>query len=243
MGNFFTSVQILLGPRSSDESRRDVAAAVRSILLATGFTEITVSSEVLDRTVLVGLPGAGGWVGVYDQGTGDQDLVALTALAKTLSARLHAFTLAILVHDSDVLELRLCRDGRLVDSYSSDPGYWEEETRRKKRPRGRHERWRSVLAGGVTANDLRLAWQSDDVFAEDTLRRVAPLLGLDPAACCVGFDALQDQASEPSSTYITLKFKGGVLPPEPRPVRVPLGAPPRLVAGTVHGGRVVCAVG
>jgi hypothetical protein len=49
----------------------------------------------------------------------------LSDLAKSLSAVLATYTLALMVHDDDVLFYNLCQEGEDLDGYNSNPQYFE----------------------------------------------------------------------------------------------------------------------
>ncbi|MGH7677397.1 MAG: hypothetical protein ACRENU_02950 [Gemmatimonadaceae bacterium] len=67
----------------------------------------------------------GGCVVVYDKESEDQDIEVLRKLAGSLSSKLRCAALAVLNHDDDLLMYSLHDNGRLVDEYSSSPGYFE----------------------------------------------------------------------------------------------------------------------
>jgi hypothetical protein len=79
-----------------------------------------------NRQVLVS-PTADGVTVVYDALTESQETRLLTNLARELSAQFDCPALAALNHDDDVLWLQLHIDGRLVDEYTSAPGYFSGE--------------------------------------------------------------------------------------------------------------------
>jgi hypothetical protein len=65
-----------------------------------------------------------GWTSVYPS-KADQDEHALHKLAARLSHDLGAPVLTFMLHDSDVFSYELFERGHLVDSYRSNPGYFE----------------------------------------------------------------------------------------------------------------------
>ncbi|MFP4249540.1 MAG: hypothetical protein ACLFU7_07760 [Armatimonadota bacterium] len=76
-----------------------------------------------NRQVLVS-PAKNGLTVVYDALTESQEARLLTNLARELSAQFDCPALAALNHDDDVLWLQLHIDGRLLDEYTSAPGYF-----------------------------------------------------------------------------------------------------------------------
>ena len=72
-----------------------------------------VSPKVCDYTV------------AFDSVCDEQDIDGIQALTSRLSRELHCFTLAVIVHDDDVLGYFLYHDGELTDWYNSCPSYFD----------------------------------------------------------------------------------------------------------------------
>src|SRR5947209_14769763 len=101
MGNFYANVTL----RTADA---DGAASILDELERTAFVTV-----VGDITV------------VYDEKCDEQDLEELERLAGALSKRLKCAALAVCNHDDDVLWYALVENGAAVDTYDSNPGYFE----------------------------------------------------------------------------------------------------------------------
>jgi len=106
VGNFYTNITL----RSRDTDR-----------IVTSLTE-------LRRPALVAPPSDGFSV-VYDRASEDQDPKVIDEAARHLSARLECAALAVVNHDDDVLWLGLYERGKVVDEYTSAPGYFDGEER------------------------------------------------------------------------------------------------------------------
>jgi hypothetical protein len=181
LGAFFTNVQARVGDRSPDEARAAVLQAVRGWLAEQGLELIDgrAAAEEADRVVLVAPAGQGRWIGVYDEGTEDQDERVLRGLTERLSAATGA-AVGVLDHDSDVLRLWLCRDGALVDAFNNRPDYFvgaipgarTPTAQERARLAGLPERWRELLVPGATPEQLRAAWDARAASAEDVLARL-----------------------------------------------------------------------
>src|SRR5262245_14352437 len=78
----------------------------------------------LGRTAFVG-PTAHGHTAVFDRANDDQDADDIERLGCDLTGGLSCSALAAVLHDDDVLYLWLFRDGRLLDTYDSLPGYFD----------------------------------------------------------------------------------------------------------------------
>jgi hypothetical protein len=103
MGGFYGSVQI----RSEDRDR---------IL-----TALDALAEQLKFNCLVS-PVTSGWIGVYPDNGGQSDRIS-----KAIAAEVGGIAWHVLVHDDSVLAYWLYRDGELIDTYWSAPGYFGEE--------------------------------------------------------------------------------------------------------------------
>lgn len=130
---FHEHTAALAAPRAEVEQRLGHAAAGRS------FGSIHVQSDDLpavDRAVRqfvprlpgrsrgsVILPPRNGWIAVYDDAT-DRDPKQLARLARELSDRLGAVTLAIGVEEESVVRFTLLERGRVMDEYLSVQEYY-----------------------------------------------------------------------------------------------------------------------
>jgi len=185
MGSFFTNVQLLRGGRLAGQSRAAVIAvvtdAIKEVALEDGFVLADKAGKA-DRTVLIGGghgDSDGRWLTIYDEGTEGQDDKRLDALAGALSAELETSAVTVLVHDSDVLELRLFEDGKRADRYNNAPGYFDERVSKKAAAEaaGHPERWSHLLRDGVTAAAVRAIWSDETLHAETVLAKTAAALG------------------------------------------------------------------
>lgn len=228
MGSFFTNVQVHTGEAPAQEARAAAVEAVRGWVARTGYEEMAEEdADVADRLVLVAPADQTPWIAVYDEATEDQDTRLLDSLAEALSAGGRA-AVSVLVHDSDVLQLRLCQDGRLADVFNSRPDYFDElSDEERARVAGQPERWRPVLADGATPDDLRLAWMQPAVRVEEVLSQVARLLGMDPRRCAIGSHGLRRGEGD-TDGFSRLAFRSTAIP---HPLeRLRSDGPPRLRA-------------
>jgi hypothetical protein len=108
LGSFFTNIQVHVGEIPPDEARRTVIRAIQDHAARSGLE--TVPGEPAERSVPIGPASHAPWISVFDEAGDDQDGDRLRELAEALSAPA-SVALGILVHDSDILELRLCRAG------------------------------------------------------------------------------------------------------------------------------------
>ncbi len=178
MGAFFTSVQV------HGDDLASVLSALRADAEEEGFDELG-DAEGADRSVIV-LPAEAGWISIYDQASEGQDVALLERIAQRVSAALHTHCVTILVHDSDVLDLRLFGDGAALDEYDSIPDYFGSARKAKAALAGQPALWRELLIAG-TEEDLGNAFAGRPLFAERGLSAIAKLVGLDPRRAQTGY--------------------------------------------------------
>ena len=231
MGSFFTNVQVSTGGRTIDEIHAAIVAALRQRARETGLEEDeTLSDEEAERTIMVAPPGPEPWITVYDEITEDQDPDTRRDLGEALS-RVGGAAITVLVHDSDILEMRLCQNGAQVDVYNSYPNYFVQDPNKTREPPvGNAALWGTVLAPGATPEALRAAWEVRETFAEWALPRIAVLLGWNREWCAEGFRYLADVADDLTG-FTRLAFRPSAETAHGRP---PLFAdgPPRFEQGT-----------
>jgi hypothetical protein len=218
MGASFTNVQVFTGGTPPGAAPGALAEALRAAARERGLVE-GAAGEPADRTIIIAPAGPGPWLAIYDQATERQDLQLLDDLAARAAHALDGFAVAVLVHDSDALELRLFDRGGRTDRYCNAPEYCARVVpgAEPAGAEGHPERWRPLLRPGAEPAALRAAWDERALFAEQTLARTAELLGWDSGRASVGFDSLDRE--EPGLT--PLRF---------RRVR-PAADPPRFTTG------------
>jgi hypothetical protein len=224
VGAFFTNVHVRASAGREQAIRTAVLEAVQRLAAQTGLVACKDGLKS-DRSIVVGP--AGPWVAVLDEATESQDVDLLDGLAKELSVRSGACTLAALVHDSDHLLLRLFEGGRLID----------EVDREKKK--GHPDRWSSLVPPD-TMSSLGVAFGRRDLFAEQTLAEIASLLGLDERTACTGYRYVEHDGVELEGATL-LRFRHADRSAhEPRaegpPKLVGYGAP--RTHSTAVGGRL-----
>lgn len=203
MGSFLTNVQVkVAGPSASGLSR--VAEVVTAIVSRAGFTPVAAESDRADRSIAIVAHEGRSWIGVYDEASEDQS-GSHEQLAEKLSRELGVQTVATLVHDSDVLNLRLFDTGRALDSFSNWPGYFEGGEQQAK---GNANAWSRL---GPTPAQLQQVWD-DGERAEEMLFALAELFAMDPRLALVGFNYLEDAPTEAREQKILLRLRAGTRP-------------------------------
>ena len=151
-------------------------------------------------------PTGDGWAGVYNERLDAQDEKELLRVGRALSKRLAAPAVAFLVHDSDVLAAWTFAGGRVANSFNSAPDYFGDDSA----PPPDYDATAAALASvaGVEAAAVREVLTGEWTFADEQLRALAAMLGIDADAAC-GF---ADAASLPNVVEV-----GGRRKRRPRP--------------------------
>jgi hypothetical protein len=118
----------------------------------------TPQSATREALLYLVSPLQGSWTALLEGHFAVKNAPRLSDLAKSLSAVLATYTLALMVHDDDVLYYNLCREGEDLDGYNSNPQYFERarlsedavaEQRHNPRP------FQALLPDGVRLSDLQ----------------------------------------------------------------------------------------
>jgi hypothetical protein len=207
LGAFFTNLQVHRPGPGGAAGQDGVVRALREHL--GGRYADAAAGEEPDRVILVGPPGAGGWVPVFDEESEGQDETVLHDLARPLSRDTGSAVVTVLVHDSDVAYLRLFERGEQVDSWVSDPGWGGQRPTADQRRavRGQPARWAGLLAGGATEQDLQRAWKARPVLAEHSVSAVARLLGMDEARAATGYRYLTQEGVPAGFVRLALRLR------------------------------------
>ena len=117
-------------------------------------------------------PSISGWVGVYEpDGPGDSDGI----LAQRLSRELGTDAITFLVYDSDFIRYSVFSKGELLDRFQS-LNYAVDELERE--IPGNPEVLARVFGCLERIEEVREILQTDEVMADDTLFKLADVLGL-----------------------------------------------------------------
>ena len=159
---------------------------------------------------------------VYDEQCDAQDLDELRRFAELLSRECRVPVLAACNHDDDVLWLALAEQGRTVDVYDSQPGYFEGE---QAPPRVANVK-RLCLAFGVTgaANAIEALLEqphSDFVVEVERHRALLRALGVDSAAGLLGYGYVAGGELAGVDAEVRLRETGGVAETKPGSHGVP----------------------
>lgn len=185
MGSFLTNVQVFVGQRAAGEVRDALVHWLPQALKGEGMYP-TRGTDPSERTIVLGpVSDDLRWVSVYDEAGEDQS-GSHQELARAASLALKTWTLSMLVHDSDVLEVHLFHAGREVDAYCNRPDYFEGGSAG---PSGDPSRWASILAPGKTEADLERAFQTSVHDADAVLVQIARVLGIDAELATASYNA------------------------------------------------------
>ena len=213
MGGFFENVQVFTDGRAAEKLAASLAGVLTKLLRPRGWLEC----EAEDSERELAIRAAGRWISVYDSETESQNSDALRQLASDLSMAAEAPAVSVLVHDSDILELRLYRGGREEDWFNSRPDYFEDVEREVlERSAGQPSAWVPLLSEGRSLPELEKAFvrtrpPTPPVPAEDKLDEVSSVLGWD-AGVYTGLVDVEERAEEEQVRVLSLHFKRAVRP-------------------------------
>jgi hypothetical protein len=238
MGTFVACVQVYLGDKQPTDTRTLVIETLRQLAPLGPFVETTQDNdEDPDREIFVGPLGDVPWLTILDtQG-------ALHESARRISAVIDGTAVSINLIDSDVLHLRRFSQGRVVDDYCSDLDSYAahmdephlDELRAARKEAGSSgdvTKWRDLMVDRAGVDELREAWGSNPVFADDILLATADALAMNKEEIWPGPLA---------ETFTRLTFRTT----EPRLYETRTGGLPRLSLagygeiGTVYAGETL----
>lgn len=176
MGTFASSIQIYMGDRSASETHSQLLKWIRKNAHSQGYKAVGLDGKAdIDRHVTIGPLDKGPWLSFYDSAMSHSEA------AESISKKLKATVVVISLNDSDVLQLYVYKNGIQVDQYDSYPEYSGEKLTKEQRAllKGNLEQWKELLLPGVKAAQLRKAWDSKPLFADDILIATAQSLGMD----------------------------------------------------------------
>jgi hypothetical protein len=164
-----------------------------------------------------------GWISVYEEQASTQDERRIRDLSARLSTVLDVAVIAFLVHDSDFVCYWLFDAGRLVDEFNSCPDYFDDgagddETADNGPSAGRPQVLLKYCPPGTQLDDVQeVLGDTEHVFAEEQLTKLAELLGIDQARATTNYSDLGGEL-DPSDLEATFL---GASPPASRGFRGP----------------------
>lgn len=123
-------------------------------------------------------------------------------MAKALKTS--AFSVEVVDSDFAIMTLRAPNGAEDRVVVGDGTGYGIEET-----PMGDKNLWEPFLAEGRTLEELYGLWNNQDILAEDTLRDVAPILGINPYYIYADYNEISEKADE-NENIIAFYFKKAV---------------------------------
>jgi hypothetical protein len=176
MGSFYTSIHV------RSEARDDVAKALEQCGVLPAYLSLNSTA---------------GWISIFPKSTESQDQNLIKQLSTAISTKLQTATFGMLVHDSDIFWYVLCENGKAIDVYDSDPGYFDGL---EKAPSGGNVSHLSKYClPDTSALELRKILHSteDSTFAGDSLaQQIGSRLGLPEEFYSNGYNYLNEAAEE-----------------------------------------------
>lgn len=200
MGAFFSNIQV----KAAGASARDkLVNRVPEALSMLGFER---TEEPSDRAIIIVWNENSDWLTIYDE-YGESNADAMDQLAGELSRIMDTYSVSNLVHDSDLLYMRLYDGGTSQDTYVNDVEMFNEMMGGNRKRNGQAARWERLLPPDVTKKDLSKLWKEETIFAEDKLRELGRLFGWTAEDCSTGYRYWQEDAHHTVSNVRVLYFK------------------------------------
>lgn len=132
------------------------------------------------------------WITIYDEESESQDMKILRRLAENLSSKLKTVAMAMLVHDSDVLQYVVYDKGKLIDQFDSKPDYFGPVPDAQKQEwRGNFAKLLSYASKKTGLADFERAASRKLVVEEERAGQFGELLGIDADRAQTGFKYAQ----------------------------------------------------
>jgi hypothetical protein len=123
MGTFIANIQVFTEGKKTSQILDKLENAITDRLI-NGMYEISEAAESADRSIILKVS-SDRWISVYDQKLDEQDINAMDAIGTTIS-RLGFPAVGSIVHDSDLLMMRLYRNGGIADTIVNDLNIFNE---------------------------------------------------------------------------------------------------------------------
>lgn len=235
MGTFLANIQVYGEGKETSKLLDQLENAIVHKLI-NGVYEFTEDAASADRSIIL-QASSDRWISVYDQKLDEQDLNAMDAIGTTI-ARLGVPAVGTIVHDSDLLLMRLYRNGGTADTIVNDLDIFNEmmEGKRPRKRNGLPSKWAEVCAPGVEPEQLKDIWEKETVFADEALARAAELLAIPDAAVFRGYEEnpeVQQAAVEDGQRRI-LHFRSMLRPCDSHDIAWPDGPKLEFADRVVH---------
>jgi hypothetical protein len=182
MGSFFTNIQVkTVGLNSFMELKEVIIGIMKNF----DFDHIETPS---DRAIIVSWDESNEWITIYDEQSDSSDIQSLDELASGLSYALGAYTISNLVYDSDLLCMRLFKQGKSLDLYVNDVEIYNEIQNGSRKRNGQLSKWEPLLKEGFNKTSLLDIWKEKAIFAEDKLYSISNAFGWLTLNSCTGYN-------------------------------------------------------
>jgi hypothetical protein len=182
MGSFLTNIQVnALGL----DSLSQINEVIVSIMNNFDYEKV---EEPSDRAIIISWDESSEWITIYDEQSDASDIQSLDELASALSYSLGAYTISNLVYDSDLLCMRLFKQGKSLDLFVSDVEIYNEIQQGNRKRNGQLSKWEVLLKEGFSKSILLDIWKEKAIFAEDKLYSISKAFGWLTLDSCTGYN-------------------------------------------------------
>jgi hypothetical protein len=159
--------------------RAALIAAIRQVFYERQFVDAANTVEA-DRVVFIAPAGTQPWISVYDEAIGDEYVtVELERVLSELSARLSTSAVGLSLANH-ALRMFLYRNGDRVDQFFSEYEFDDQQIPSEVSAdvKGHIERWHYLLADGISPDDLREAWNQENLDRPEGIEQLARVLNM-----------------------------------------------------------------
>ncbi|MBY9080672.1 hypothetical protein KIH86_14220 [Paenibacillus sp. HN-1] len=192
MSAFISNIQVFIGAKNSTELLEEVVLAISDRIIGAEYEE-TDDADSANRSLIINVS-SDRWISVYDQKLDEQDINDLDELSLAISARAGVPAVGSIIHDSDLLIMRLYKSGKTADTMINNLELFNAMSagNRPRKRNGQPSKWSGVCAPGVSATALKAVWEQDTVFADEAMLLAAELLAIPVEAAMRGFEVEPD---------------------------------------------------
>lgn len=204
MGAFFSNIQVYIDSNHLIQSREQLVTILKNELEKQGYEETDLQTENTRTLAISNINN--GWISLYDEhieeNHSEEPMLFLTKLSKSITNPL----VLISVFDSDIIDLRLLRNGKLIDTLNNQSRIFSNNilSKVKKNLGNRYKPWSILNLDKVDLKRLNDVWNNNYVFVEELLEKTAEIINWNKDYCSVGYNYLNDSNLD---DLLFLRFK------------------------------------
>lgn len=188
MGAFFTNIQIYIDEKYSIQNREQIITLLKNELIKQGYKETDIQTENTRTLAISNINN--NWISLYDEYIEENHYGESIFLSKSITNPL----VLISVFDSDIIDLKLLRNGKILDNFNNQSQIVNKNIFAKARKTLgiKLNPWNILNLDKLALQRLNKAWNNNYVFAEELLEKTAEIMNWNKDYCSVGYKYLGD---------------------------------------------------